>query len=120
SESNPRVAVDPNGNAVGIWIEGGSSILSSSLPFGGSWSSPIPVGTGTAVAIGIDSSGTALAVWIDPSGAVLAARLTLGSNTWAPVITNLPTSGAVSSIQVAVDPQGYTVAIWQFNNGTNT
>lgn len=69
----PRVAVDPQGNAVAVWsIDRFSTRASSSIvqgamrPAGGIWQAPVDIATADQLGspdIAVDAQGTAVAVW---------------------------------------------------------
>lgn len=70
--ANPRVAVDPSGNAAAVWtrLNGANFVLQASeLPFGCSWTSPVDISDTTLEAISpnlvIDAKGNTLVVWAE-------------------------------------------------------
>ena len=130
----PRIAVDSSGTAVTIWIEsdGVSDVVqSSTLPTGGSWSSPVtltPQGQyGTDPNIIIDSSGNAQAVWSlrDNSLFFLSTFCIIQYSTMTPggswsTPTSLSESGQIAnSPQISADSLGNSVAVWLRSDGSN-
>jgi hypothetical protein len=122
----PEVAVDPQGNAVAIWIgrddppgndEVPRSLWASSRPVGGQWSEPVKI-----AAIGgdlnrdvvIDASGTATVVWTqyneEETGTIVrTSSRPLGGSWSAPVDLSGVSSGRSA---VAVNPDGDLTAVW--------
>lgn len=121
---DPIVAIDDDGNAVAIWraSSGGDTILQGATLAAGSliWVSTTDLSsTGQAVAhdIAMNANGEAVAVWSDtPGGIVLAATLASGSGVWVPATAPLsqPLQPGFNP-QVAIDPSGNAVAVWQTN-----
>lgn len=112
--SSPQVAMDPNGNAIAIWIEEGY-VKSSYLPFGGNWSSPLSTlsGFGASQAqVVMDGSGNATAIWVE-NGSIQASTKLLGQS-WSSNPSTLASSGS-SSPQIAADANGDIVAVWISN-----
>jgi hypothetical protein len=120
----PQIALDPSGNAVAIWdrINRPDSrfIETTSRPVGGDWSAPVKLSPPGAEAfspqIGVDSAGNAVATWLRANGEfnviLESAFLPLGGNWSAPVPVSA-TDHDVRQSQLAVDPAGNAVAIWQ-------
>lgn len=116
-----EVSVDQFGNAIALWIEPIGSdifILAASLPFGGSWSSPVTISAAGGQAfdpqVAFDSAGNAIAVWDCFDGVntlIQAAMLPFGGSWSSPV--DISDAGQDSSFpQIAIDPTGYAVVDW--------
>ncbi len=105
----PLVVIDSGGNATAVWIEG-TTLKSSSLPFGGSWGSLTSLsGSGaTNPNIGVDSGGNVTAVWLE-GGVVKTANLPFGGS-WSSS-TSISLSGA-SELALDVDSTGNAAAVW--------
>lgn len=124
SSQVPQVAVDPSGNAVAVWVrfDGSNDIIqSASLPFGGSWTSPVDISISGqdafAPQVSLDPSGNAVAVWANVgigTDSIQAATLPFGGS-WSAQVTLSGTSAA--GPQVAVDSAGNAVAVWTINIG---
>jgi hypothetical protein len=126
----PKVAVDPLGNAVAVWLarppqSAGNEATSRALwaasrPPGGTWSEPVKISTasgGDVFDVVIDASGNATAVWHalndgedeDPGAFVRAASRPLGGG-WSEPVELSGSNG--TNPQVAVDPDGDVTAVW--------
>jgi hypothetical protein len=124
----PQVAVDSGGDAVAVWkgYDGGDEVIeAASRPAGGSWQAPVELsGSGYDASepqVAVDSGGDAVAVWKRREGAdytVEAASRPAGGNWQAPVDISAIGQNA-SGPQVAVDPGGDAVAVWELYDGTN-
>lgn len=110
--SEPRVVVDAGNNVTAIWIEN-NTIVSSSLPSGGSWSAPVtlsnPLNSASNPVVRIDSSGNVTALWIENSQVVSATLPSGGSWSGGVLISGV---GAVHA-RLAVDGSGNAVAVWE-------
>lgn len=126
-----QVIVAPAGDAVAVWqgYDGINYVIqSSSLPFGGSWSSfqtlSAPDWDAQAPSVAVDRLGNAVSVWSRFDGnysIVQGAKLPYGGSWSAPV--NISSSGAnADSPKIAMDDLGTignAVAVWHRFNGTN-
>lgn len=125
------VAVDLSGNAVAVWqgYDGSNYIIqSSSLPYGGSWSSPSNLSATLQDAQGpevaVDSLGNAVAVWsrFDGTDSIIqGATLPIGGS-WSTAVNISVSGGNADSPELAMDffgTVGNAVAIWHRYNGTN-
>jgi hypothetical protein len=139
--TEPQVALDADGNAVAIWEAkdnrarcfGEHMVRASSRPAGGAWQTPVDLsGTGgecraEGPRLAVDSRGDAVAVWIRSElvagrGArwVQAASRPAGGSWQAPIdLSQVGGSAGAAEPEVAIDPQGDAVAIWEqgFENG---
>lgn len=110
--SNPKVAVDANGNAYAVWVEGGY-VRYSTQPNGGSWSAATTLSLtngGATPTLVIDPSGDVTFIWVD-STLAYSASITGGS---LGSVIPLSNSGA-SQPHIAVDASGNLVAVWARN-----
>lgn len=125
----PRVAVEPDGDAVLLWLrENGShtDLMSSRYAVAtGTWGAPIPVenlgGDAAAPVVAINASGKAVVGWrhFEESGPInYYATVSDAAGTW-----NLPTpleTDAVinsTSFDVAIDNTGNATVLW-YRTGT--
>lgn len=110
--SDPKVGIDSNGDVIAIWIENGF-VISSSMPYNGTWTSPTTIsGSGaSAPQLVVDANGNATALWVQ-NGIINTATQPAGGS-WGSV-TALSSSGA-SSPQIAFDTSGNVVAVWVLN-----
>lgn len=123
----PEVAVDPAGDAVAVWSrhDGGEYVAqAASRPAGGSWGAPTDLSVPNQIAfdlqVGVDPAGDAVAVWVLREGTAdvaQAASRPAGGAWGAPIDLSAPGQEALSP-QVAVDPVGDAVAVWEHHDGT--
>lgn len=126
----PQIASDSNGNTVAIWevFENGNYVIeSSTLPFGASkWSEPIIVSGNKTDSlnprIAVDGEGNAYAVWelLGDKTVIQTAVLKFGTNRWSKPINLSITEKNSFEPEIAVDPFGNAVAVWETDapNGT--
>jgi hypothetical protein len=117
----PRVAVDPSGDAVVVWdwVNGISTTVEASSSVGGaSWSAAETVSAAGQPAYApkpaIDASGDAMAVWetFEGSYAVKSAERPAGG-AWGPIEAISSPGRESGAAQVALDSAGDAVAIWK-------
>ena len=119
-----RLAIDGDGNATAVWVgysESGSSIQSSSRPYGGVWQAVPDVLSlenhdVTCPNIGVDFSGNMTAVWMDLAGygmAIAASAKPYGGS-WqsSPDILSAIYKNA-GSPQLASSPDGTATVVWR-------
>ncbi|MCW2978480.1 MAG: hypothetical protein JWO14_207 [Solirubrobacterales bacterium] len=126
--SEPQVAVDPGGDAVAVWKGSDSTnfiVQASTSPAGGSWQAPVDLSAATRNAlepqVAVDPGGDAVAVWERYDGAdyiVQAATSAAGGSWQTPVDLSAATQNALEP-QVAVDPAGDAVAVWERYDGAD-
>ena len=115
---SPDVAVDRQGNAVAVWVNGSADRLrvrASRLPRDGSWTTPVtlsPRNAGEAV-VGVDRSGDAVAVWTTGHRVQAASRRAGGS--WERSVSlSRPVAGMLPmGLDVAVNGAGRVLVVWQ-------
>lgn len=132
--ADPRVAVDPRGNAAAVWVTGTFRLQGAVRPVGGDWQAPVDISPhrqhASAPRVVLDAQGNATAVWRRAEG-LGSRRIPVGAvrpagEAWrAPVDLCAPTADRrerrrceartgpdALHPQVAVDPRGNTVAVW--------
>jgi uncharacterized repeat protein (TIGR01451 family) len=124
----PQVAIDPNGDAVAVWLLSNgttTTVQTASRPTGGSWSSPTDLsesGQNAAQAqVAIDRAGDVIAIWERSNGTntIIQAASRPAGGAWS-VPENLSAAGqSATGPQVAVNGGGDTIAVWTRSNGTN-
>jgi hypothetical protein len=120
----PRIVVDPQGNAVAVWLWHGSAgyvVQAARRVAGGDWSAADDLGSGSgndgySPQVAVDAQGNATAIWSSPaaSGSVVRSRSSTVGGPWSSSI-NLATSNDDDTVGypwVAADPQGNVTAIW--------
>ncbi len=126
----PRVAADPQGDAVVTWQNDGVVEADLRPANSGVWAAPVALSApGKQAAeprVALDGSGEAIAVWQSVSGTENLIETTSrpqATGVWqAPVILSTspvrePNIGEFA--EVAVDVQGDAVAAWDHSNGSN-
>jgi hypothetical protein len=122
SALSPRIAFDASGNAVAIWRQAvGQEIKVAAIRYtaGVDWGTPVIIDPDTHLArtaeLAVDPNGTAFAVWSDYLGTnntqTMVSRSTAGT-IWSPEIV-LGAAAGVGNTQVAVDPAGNAIAVWE-------
>jgi uncharacterized repeat protein (TIGR01451 family) len=89
SSGSPQVAVDPQGNAVAVWVSFGTQVQAAFRPAGGSFGPPQTISAGSsfplsllqALQVAVDSEGNAVAVWTRSSTVSLCREICLGTRT---------------------------------------
>jgi hypothetical protein len=129
--SDPKVAVDPHGNAVVVW-SARSDLLSGTITVatrsaGGAWSAPFDLSGVVRGAsdqqVAVDAAGNATVIWSQISAGgngyvVRTASRPLGGAWSAPVdLSAGPTS---SGPQLAVAPDGSATAVWILHEPVGT
>lgn len=109
ASSDPYVGIDSNGNAEAVWIENGF-LTSSSLPYGGSWTSSTAISNSGASepSLAVDLNGNATAIWLE--GTSLLANTKLSGGSWGTAATLSSSNAAAPNL--AIDSNGNAVAVW--------
>jgi hypothetical protein len=128
----PKVAVDLQGDAVVVWTSnnGGNRIVEATRKQGpsGIWQTPVALSSPTEGAsepeVAIDSQGDAVAIWQSSAGAneiIDAASMSAGSGVWqSPIPVSISATSLIGEFpQIAMDPQGDAVAVWDQSNGSD-
>ena len=129
SAKYPQVAVDGSGNVIAVWeqCEGTlCDILSNRYVVGTGWGTPGLIETDNNGAVGgpdvaVDGSGNAVAVWMQHDGTrsnIWANRYVAGTGWGTPGLIETDNAGYAWDPQVAVDPSGDAVAVWEQHDGT--
>ncbi len=125
--SEPRVAIDSQGNAVAVWQRpvGPSTVVQSAeRPAGGAWSAAVtisPSEKGASVPyVAVDPQGNAVAVWryFDGTNLIIQSAERPAGGAWSAAVRISAEGQNAESPQVAVDPQGDAVAVWFREGGT--
>ncbi len=125
SASSPQVATDPNGNAVAVWQQwdgtGTTNIWANRFTLAAGWGVAERIetdnaGNAQAPQVALDSNGNAVAVWQQFDGTrtnIWANRFTLAAGWGAAERIETGNAGGASLPQVALDPNGNAVAVWE-------
>jgi hypothetical protein len=116
-----QVAIDPAGEAVAVWTreEGAkNTIESATLSAAGAWAKPQELSDHERAdepAVGISDAGEAVAVWIHQEGADYRAQASSrpAGGTWSKPADLSKKGEAANAVDVAVDPAGEAVAVWE-------
>jgi hypothetical protein len=124
----PQVAFDASGNALAVWarLNGTNEIVQSSLrPAGGAFATPVDLSATGQDAfdpqVAFDASGNALAVWrrFNGSNDIVQSSFRPAGGVFAAPVDVSATGGSVLGPQVAFDPSGDALAVWERFNGSN-
>jgi hypothetical protein len=126
---DPQVAVDANGDATVSWVTLGSGATSfvqaAQRPAGGTWTQPVTVSrtdaTVGAPQVAEDPNGDATTVWTLNNGTTTVAEASVhpaGAAAWSMPIDLSSADAPASNAQVAISPQGTSIAVWR--HGTST
>jgi len=110
--SAPRLAMDPFGAALAVWVEGGA-VLAKRFA-GGEWSAPEPISAADgapaeSAQVGVSSSGGAIAWW-GRGGALWASRFRPEEG-WS-AEQRFAADGAAESARLVLDACGNALALW--------
>ena len=122
--SQSRIVVDAQGNATALWVEdiaGVAVLRSSTHPKNGDWSEPVSLTDSHAVRdaeLSVDAQGEVTAVWTwhvpeENGGGVIQASTRSLAGTWSEAVDLSDSDGLAGFPQLAVDPQGDAVAVWE-------
>ncbi len=126
---DPQVAVDRSGNAVAVWSQSDGtrfSIWANGYVAGSGWGTATLIetddaGDAWAPQLAVDPSGNAVAVWHQSDGTrynIWANRFVAGSGWERATLIETDNAGDAQNSQVAVDPSGNAVAVWNQSDGT--
>lgn len=123
----PQIAFDAQGNAVAVWEQSGNdgiTIQSASLPFGGSWTTPVAI-TASGFSniepqLAIDPLGSAIVVWKNETLDTIQGSLMNFGGPWSTPANISSIGEAIGSPQIAIDATGNATAIWAGTDGANT
>ena len=125
----PQVALDPNGNAVAVWQQADgtrNNIWANRFTPAAGWGAAEPIETddaGTAFGpqVALDPDGNAVAVWEQQDGTrrnIWANRFTPATGWGVAELIETDNAGGAAAPQVALDPNGNAVAVWEQLDGT--
>lgn len=126
--TEPKVAIDPSGNAVAVWTRSNglnTIVQGSSRPAGGVWSQPADLSVAGRNAkepqIGIDAAGNATAVWTRSNGShdIIQASSRPAGGAWSPPQDLSAKERNAREPQIAVSLNGWAVAIWSRFDGAD-
>jgi hypothetical protein len=129
SAGGPQLAVDPNGNAVAVWLQHDGTrynIWSNRYVAGTGWGTAELIETdnsGDAVypQVAVDPSGNGAAVWEQHDGTrynIWSNRYVAGTGWGTAELVETDNTGDAGRPQVAVDPNRNAVAVWRQSDGT--
>ena len=125
SALNAQVAMDQEGNAVAVWTRQtgfGYTIEAAGRPAGGPWSQAQDIANDVALAlapqVALDAHGNAVAVWrqdftLNGSGSTVHAAIRDRRGNWSPAPHNLGSADGFTRPELAVNPDGHAVAVWE-------
>jgi hypothetical protein len=126
-----QVAVDPNGNAIVVWLQfvpqpGGrihSDLWSNRYTPSGGWGTavlvgPLAQGDAAGPQVAMDPNGNATLVWVQTYVAnVIWSRRYTPSGGWGPAVSIDSSTWPVYGLDVVVDRDGNATAIWEGTDG---
>ena len=127
--SDPEVTVDPSGNAVAVFSQsdGTHHIFANRFTPTAGWGAPEVVddddgADARGAQVAVDPSGNAVVVWEQSEGVpapytIFANRFTPTAGWGAPEQIETDDGGYAAYPQVAVDPSGNAIAVWQQQGG---
>jgi len=129
SAIEPKIAVNSNGDAIAVWdqFDGTRNHIFYNRFTNGSWGGYGSIqtsfsGESSKPQVTIDLNGNANVVWFDRSSSnitsIWANRLTNGSWATAEMIETAPIDA--ENLQIAADPKGNVIAVWDQSDGTRT
>jgi hypothetical protein len=125
SALEPRVAVDPNGNALVVWdrYDGANTqIQVRRRSASGTWSAVQTISAGNGPSLAVDSNGNALVVWqrLDGGNWLIQARRRSASGSLGAVQTLSAAGQNAFAAQVDMTGDGNAVVVWERWDGTST
>lgn len=124
-----QVGLDPNGNAVAVWIQSDGirdNVWANHAPSGGNWATPTlletdQLGDAMLPQIRVDGRGNATVVWAQFNGTRLgiqANRYRTGSGWGNAESLESDKSGDAEFPRLAVDGEGNAITVWSQHGGT--
>ena len=119
--NRPAMGIDPNDVSLAIWPGPtdngrGDELVASRHPPGGSWSTPVALGTGPhgadELALAVSANGTAVAVWIWPSTAVRYSHFD-GTGWSEPNDVGPLAADSLARPSVSLDASGKGLVVWR-------
>lgn len=125
SSQIPQVSIDPNGNAVAVWVRNNGSkdvTQAATLLFNAlSWTNLTDLSDITkntfSPQIELDSSGNGVAVWTDVTDHIIQSRTYSGGNWLA--TTHTISDPLSDGPLLSVNPSGVAAAVWNTNIGSS-
>lgn len=116
--SHPRLAVDPQGEAVAVWVGADELIQASIRPPGGEWGSALALsaaGEASEPAVAISAEGESTVVWWRFNGTdpTIQASTHPSGGAWQTPQNLSPGTAEAEQPEVATDPAGNAVAVWE-------
>lgn len=126
-----RIALDPNGNALAVWVQddgGRRDLWANRYTAGSGWGTAERIETDNAgnaagPQLAVDAAGNALVVWKQSDGTrtnIWANRYTLNGGWGSAELLETDNAGDANSPQLAVDANGNALAVWSQFDGTYT
>jgi hypothetical protein len=124
--SEVQVAMDSAGDALAVWVRNGI-VQSAFRPaggtnsFGGATDMPGASTVASHLRLAMDGNGDAVAIWQTDGGRIEAAYMPQGNNGSFDGAQTLETDAAnkPTTPDVAIDPAGDAIAVWQHSDGAN-
>ena len=126
---SPQVAMDLDGNAIAVWQQwdGTRYIWANKYVKGTGWQNAERIETddvadGFYSQVAMDSDGNAIATWQQndgPRNNIWANRYVKGTGWQTPELIETDNTGSAFPPQLAMDPNGNAIAVWQQNDGTS-
>ncbi len=129
SPYGPRLAMDPAGNGLAVWLQSDGvryNVWANRYTAGVGWgtASLIETNDGSPMnglpSVAMDAQGNGLAVWTQSDGTrynIWANRYVAGSGWGTPTLIETDNAGDARTPQVAMDPSGNAVAVWEQSDG---
>ena len=128
--SDLRIAVDPTGNAIAVWVLqdelGRTRVQTNRYTMGSGWESPIQVPAPDSYAstpqIAIDGEGNGTAVWTGYDGVTynIYANRYVASAGWGTATSIEREEGGAWSPHLVADEEGRVTAVWSQYDGTRS
>jgi hypothetical protein len=129
--SSPQIAFDASGNALAVWRQSDgmrNNIYANRFSPGTGWAAAELIeidnaGTANNPQIAFDASGNALAVWEQSDGMrrnIWANRFSPGTGWAAAELIEINNAGGAYGPQIAFDPSGNALAVWEQSDGMRT
>ena len=126
---DPQVALDADGNAVAVWHQSDGTrrnIWANRFTPSGGWGTAElietdNVGDAFSPQVALDANGYGLAVWYQSDGTrenIWANRFTPSDGWGAAELIETDNAGNARRPQVALDANGYGLAVWSQSDGT--
>ena len=127
----PRVAIDPNGNAIAVWAQSDgtrNNIWANRYDAFTGWGTAILIETNdvwyaSSPQVAFDTNGNALVVWNQSDGTrtnIWANRYDAVTGWGTAILIETDDAGSAGNQGVAFDPNGNALAVWEQSDGTRT